>query len=158
MTGTQDTSTSRSAPDRADRLLLACAALAFGFAGAVILWNTVLFSVVCLENAGDTSPYCDTRWSVPAGLVIFIPLVVLCAVSALATVRGARRGRRLTRRERRVVFALLVILTLVGLVQPFGFFLVPLAWATIGLFVLLVRGVAAAGRGGLRRRSRPAGS
>jgi len=55
------------------------------------------------------------------------------------------------------VIVLLVILTLVGLVQPFGIFLVPFAWVCVGLFVLLVRGIAAAGRAGARR-CRPAGS
>lgn len=137
---------------------MACAALAFGIAGALLLWNTVLWSASCLGDAGDSSPYCDTRWSVPVAVVIFTPLVALCAVSALRTARAACRGRRLTRRERRRVIALLVILTLVGLVQPFGYFLVPLFWLVVGIFVLLVRGVAAACEAGSRRRSRPAGS
>ena len=137
---------------------MAALALALGFAGATVLWNTFIFSVVCLGDSGDSSPYCDTRWSVPISAVIVTPLVALCAVSALATARGALRGRRLTRRERRRVIALLIVLTLVGLVQPFGYFLVPLFWLVVGIFVLLVRGVAAACEAGSRRRSRPADS
>jgi len=137
---------------------MACAALAFGIAGALLLWNTVLWSASCLADAGDTSPYCESRWSVPVSAVIFTPLVALCAVSALATARAARHGLRLTRRERRRVIALPIVLTLVGLVQPFGYLLVPFFWLVVGIFVLLVRGVAAACEAGSRRRSRPAGS
>lgn len=140
------TSPARPPPNRAGRVLTASAALAFGYAGAAVAWYTLLFSAACLQDAGDTSPYCDSRWSVPVGIVVFTPLVAACAYAAMANARAARRGRRLTQRQRRRVIVLLAVLTLVGLVQPFGIFLVPLAWAAVGLYVLLVRGVVAAGR------------
>jgi len=154
-----DTPTSaRPAPDRPHRVLMACGALAFGVAGALLLWTGVMGSVACLADAGDNSPYCDSRWSVLAGAVVYIPLLALCAASALATARGARHGRRLTRRERRLVIAFLVVLTLFGLVQPFGILVVPFAWLVVVVFVLLVRGLAAATRSASRLWFRPAGS
>ncbi len=152
------TASARPAPSRADRVLMASAALAFGVAGVTVLWYTVLWSAYCLDNAGDTSPYCESRWSVPVSAVVVVPLVALCAVSAVATARGARHGRRLTRRERRRVIALLVVLTLVGLVQPLGYLLVAFTWFVIVSFVLLVRGVAAVTRSASRSGADPPGA
>lgn len=158
MTTTGDTpSSARPAPDRAARVLMVCAALTLGIVAATVLWYTFIFSLACLGNSGDASPHCESRWSVPVSAVIVLPLVALCIVSAVAAGRAARHGRGLTRRERRRVIALLAVLTLVGLVQPFGYLLVPFAWAVVGFFVLLVRGVAAAGRARSRRRCRPVG-
>lgn len=152
------TASARPAPSRADRVLMASAALAFGVAGVTVLWYTFIFSLACLGDSGDTSPHCDSRWSVPVSVVVVTPIIALCAVSALATARGARHGRRLTRRERRRVIALLVVLTLVGLVQPFGYLLVPFTWLVVVAFVLLVRGIAAVTRSEPRSGADPPGA
>ncbi len=132
---------------------MACAALAFAVAGFLLLWTLVMGSAACLADAGETSPYCESRWSVLAYAAILTPLLVLCVAAARATARGARRGRRLTRRERRLVIAGLVVLSLFGLGIPFGILLVPFCWLVIAIFVLLVRGVAAVGRAGSGRRN-----
>jgi cobalamin synthase len=134
-------------------------ALAFGGAGALLLLNTFLWSAACLADAGDNSPHCGSRWFVPAGAAVFIPLVALCAACALATARGAWRGRRLSRRERRLVIVTLVVLTLFGLLAvPFGVVLVPFAWLVVAICVLLVRGIAAVVRSISSRRCPPARS
>ncbi len=160
VTATGDTSASAGpAPDRPNRVLMASWALAFGVAGALLLSNTVLWSAACLADAGANSPHCESRWFVPAGAAVLGPLVALCAASALATARGARRGRRLTHRQRRVVIVTLLVLTLFGLLAvPFGVVLVPFAWVVVAIFVLLVRGIAAVARSTSRRRCPPGGS
>ncbi len=142
----------RLRPSRTDRFLMACLALTLSAAAALIFLNTVLWSLACLEDYGATSPYCDSRWLVLLSAVIVIPLIVLCTLSMLASYRAARQSRRLTQRELQRVITLFIILTLVGLTQPFGYVLVPFTWFVIGVFVLLVRGVAALNRSASSRR------
>ncbi|MEJ7892997.1 MAG: hypothetical protein WKF94_10180 [Solirubrobacteraceae bacterium] len=109
------------------RTLLTVVSLALAGTGALLLWAMVAWSAACLQEAGDTSPYCESRLSVPVAIVLGFPLVALCAAAARVTARAARADRPLTRSQRRFVTRTVAGLSVLALVTvPYAIVFAPL--------------------------------